>query len=286
MEISIIIPTYNEEEGIKDVLIGLNNYLGKEKLQAEIIVVNDGSTDQTEEILNNFENTRLINHPYNKGYGASLKTGVKNAQFDWILFYDSDGQHRPEYIKELIHHSNSYDMIVGARQGYQGPLLRQPGKKLLIWTANYLAKKKIPDLNSGLRLIKKDLFLKYAHILPNGFSLTTTITLAFFEEGLNVKYIPIEINKRNGKSTIEPIHGLEALIIIFRTITLFSPLRIFLPVSFFLFVLSISVSVFQSVSTKELNVSDTTVLLFVFSFFLFFFGLLADQVSAIRREKQ
>ena len=179
MEFSIIIPIYNEEEGIKEVLIGLNNYLDNENLQAEIIVVNDGSTDQTKEILNNFENTRLIDHPYNKGYGASLKTGVKNAQFDWILLYDGDGQHRPEYIKELIHHSNSYDMIVGARQGYQGPLLRQPGKKLLIWTANYLVKKKIPDLNSGLRLIKKDLFLKYAHIFPNGFSLTTTITLAF-----------------------------------------------------------------------------------------------------------
>jgi len=284
MKFSIIIPIYNEEKAIKEVLIELNNYLQNKNFQTEIIVVNDGSTDQTKKILNGIDNIKLINHPYNKGYGASLKTGVKSAQYDWILLYDADGQHCPEYIEELIKYSNDYDMIVGARQGYQGPLIRQPGKKLLIWTANYLVQKKIPDLNSGLRLIRKNLFLKYAHIFPNGFSLTTTITLAFFKEGLNIKYVPIEIKKRNGKSTIRPIHGLEALMIIFRTITLFSPLRIFLPVSFFFFTLSLVISIFQSISIKELNISDTTIILSIFSLFLFFFGLLADQISAIRRE--
>ncbi|MBL7148211.1 MAG: glycosyltransferase family 2 protein [Nanoarchaeota archaeon] len=284
MTFSIVIPVYNEEEGIKETLTRLNNYLQNKNFETEVIVVNDGSTDRTKEILDNIENIKLINHPYNKGYGASLKTGVKNAQYDWVLLYDGDSQHTPEYIEELIKHSNNYDMVVGAREGYKGPLLRQPGKKLLIWTANYLVQKKIPDLNSGLRLIKKNLFLKYAHIFPNGFSLTTTITLVFFKEGLNIKYIPIKINKRDGKSTIRPIHGLEALMIIFRTITLFSPLRIFLPVSFLFFILSLITSIFQSISMKELNISDATILLFVFSLFLFFFGLLADQISAIRRE--
>ncbi len=286
MKISIIIPVYNEEEGIKNVLVELNNYLKENNILSEIIVINDGSTDQTENILKQINNIKIINHPYNKGYGASLKTGVKNAQYDWILFYDSDGQHHPEYIKELIKHSDGYDMIVGAREGYQGPFIRQPGKKLLIWTANYLVQKKIPDLNSGFRLIKKNLFTRFSHIFPNGFSLTTTITLAFFKEGLNIKYIPIKINKRNGKSMIRPIHGLEALMIIFRTITLFSPLKIFLPASFFFFILSLIISISQSISLKSFNISDTTILFFVFSLFLFFFGLLADQISAIRREKE
>ncbi len=286
MEFSIIIPTYNEEQGIKETLKLLKKYLEENDFQTEIIVVNDGSTDQTKKILENIENIKLINHPYNKGYGASLKTGVKNAQYNWVLLYDGDNQHNPKYIKNLIEYRNNYDMIVGARQGYQGPLIRQPGKKLLFWTANYLVQKKIPDLNSGFRLIKKDLFLKFYHILPNGFSLTTTITLAFFKEGLSVKYVPIEIKKRAGKSSIRVIHGLEALMIVFRTITLFSPLRIFLPVSCFLFFLSLLVSVLQSISLKELNISDTTILLFISSLFLFFFGLLADQISAIRREKR
>ena len=286
MKISIIIPAYNEEEKIKDTLIELNKYLKENNILTEIIVVNDGSTDQTNKILESIDNIKLINHPYNKGYGASLKTGVKNAQYDWILFYDSDGQHNPRYIKELINNSDGYDMIVGAREGYQGPFIRQPGKKLLIWTANYLVQKKIPDLNSGFRLIRKKSFTRFSHIFPNGFSLTTTITLAFFKEGLNIKYIPIKINKRNGKSTIRPIHGLEALMIIFRTVTLFSPLKIFLPVSFFFFVLSLIISAFQSFSLKGFNISDTTILLFVFSLFLFFFGLLADQISAIRRDRK
>ena len=286
MKISIVIPAYNEEEGIKNVLEELKTYLKKNDIRTEIIVVNDGSKDKTKKILENIKDIKLINHPYNKGYGASIKTGVKNAQYDWILLYDSDGQHKPEYIKELIKYRDNYDMIIGNRKGYKGPLMRQPGKKLLTWTANYLVQKKIPDLNSGFRLIKKDLFLKFSHIYPNGFSLTTTITLAFFKEGLNIKYVPIRINKRNGKSTIRVFHGLEALITIFRTITLFSPLRIFLPASFFFFLLSLIISVFQSIPLKDFNISDTTILFFVFSWFLFFFGLLADQISAIRREKE
>jgi len=283
---SIIIPAYNEEESIAQVITGVKNYLPKEKYDYEIIVVDDGSTDQTNKILKNIKNIKLINHPYNKGYGAAIKTGVKNAQYDWLLFYDSDGQHQSKYIEKLIKYTNNYDMIVGARIGYQGPLSRQPGKKLLNWIANYLVQQKIPDLNSGFRLIKKDLFLRFSHILPNGFSLSTTITLAFFKEALNVKYIPIKINKRVGKSSVTIKDGLETLMLIFRTITLFSPLRIFLPISFSLFCLSLLVSIIQSLYLKKFNISDTTILLFVSSLFLFFFGLLADQISAIRRDRK
>lgn len=285
MKFSIVIPTYNEEKIIKKVIADLKNYLTDKQYQAEIIIVNDGSIDQTKQILKKIKNIKLINHPYNKGYGTSIKSGVKNAQYDWILLYDGDGQHQPQYIEKLIKYNKNYDMIIGARIGYQGPLSRQPGKKLLHWVANYLVQQKIPDLNSGFRLIKKDLFLKFLHILPNGFSLSTTITLTFFKEGLNIKYIPIKINKRQGKSSVKIQDGLKALMLIFRTIILFSPLRIFLPASFLAFFLSILNFILDSLFySKELNISDTTLLLFVSSLIFFFFGLLADQISAIRRE--
>lgn len=283
---SIIMPAYNEAGAIKDVLEKLKAYLNEKKYQTEIIVVNDGSTDKTDKILKVLKDIKLISHPYNKGYGASLKTGAKNAQYDWLLFYDSDGQHQPKYIEELIKYRDEYDMIVGARIGYQGPLIRRPGKRILRWLANYLAEQKIPDLNSGFRLIKKDLFLKFSHILPNGFSLSTTITLAFFKEGLNVKYAPITINKREGKSSLKIQDGFKTIILIFSAIILFSPLRIFLPVSVLIFglaLLSFVLDIFLF-SRGQLNIGDITILLFIFSLFFFLFGLLADQISAIRRE--
>ena len=287
INLSIIIPAYNEEQVIESVLSNLKNYLNKKIINYEIIVINDGSTDRTKERINKISNIKLVNHPYNKGYGASIKTGVKNTQYDWILLFDSDGQHRPEDINNLLNYIKDYDMIIGARVGYQGPIIRQPGKKILHWTANYLVQKKMPDLNSGLRLIKKDLFLRFLHILPNGFSLSTTITLAFFKEGLNVKYIPIKINKRKGKSSVTIKDGFETLMLILRTIILFSPLRIFLPVSFFFFFLSLVTFILDIMFySKELNISDTTILFFISSLFFFFFGLLTDQISAIRREKK
>jgi len=287
LRFSIIVPAYNEQGIISNVLEELKNYLEEKKYQNEIIVINDGSTDKTDKILKNIKNIKLINHPYNKGYGASIKTGVKNAQYNWVLFYDSDGQHNPQYIEKLIKHISDYDMVVGARTGYQGPINRQPGRKLLHWIANYLVQQKIPDLNSGFRLIKKDLFLKFLHILPNGFSLSTTITLVFFKEALNVKYIPIKINKRVGKSYVKIHDGFKTIMLILRTIILFSPLRIFLPVSILIFgfaLFSFILDIF--LFSKGLNIGDTTILLFIFSLFFFFFGLLADQISAIRREQK
>src|SRR3989339_362256 len=284
---SIIIPAYNEANAIKSVLQELKSYLSEKKYQTEIIVVDDGSTDQTNKILRDFKDIKFISHPYNKGYGASLKTGVKNSEYDWLLWYVSDGQHQPFYIEELIKYCDEYDMIIGARVGYQGPFFRQPGKKLLHYLAEYLVQQKIPDLNSGFRLVKKDLFLKFAHILPNGFSASTTITLAFFKESLNVKYIPIAIKKRKGKSSVKMQDGMKAAMLILRTIILFSPLRIFLPVSILILGLalfSLGFDIFPY-SQGQLNIGETTVLLFISSLFFFFFGLLADQISAIRRER-
>jgi len=286
IKISIVIPAYNEEESIKDVLVELKNYLKKNNFQSEVIVVNDGSTDQTRKILENIKDIKLINHPYNKGYGAAIKTGVENTKYDWIIWYDSDGQHQPEYIEKLIKYRKEYDMVIGARQGYQGPIMRQPGKKLLRHLAQYLVQHKIPDLNSGFRLIKKSKFEKFTHLFPNGFSISTTITLAFLKRGFNVKYIPITVKKRIGKSYVKINDGFKTIMLILRMIILFSPLRIFLPVSSLLFGLAILSLALDITHTSSLNIGDTTILFFISSIFFLFFGLLADQISAIRREKK
>jgi len=279
---SVIIPAYNEEQIIGEVLANLKNYLEASFPNLyEIIVINDGSADQTKPVVENISDVTLINHPYNKGYGGAIKTGVKNANFDWVLMFDSDGQHKPEYIKDLLAYAQDYDMVVGERKGFKTPLIRRPGKKILELIANYLVERKIPDLNSGLRLIKKEYLLNFLHLLPDGFSLSTTSTLAFFKAGLNVKYVPITINKRAGKSTVAPKDALKTLMLILRIIFLFSPLRIFLPSSLLLFSLAL---IFAVIDLIQRNITDITILLFISSILIFFFGLLADQIAAIRRE--
>lgn len=281
--LSIIIPAYNEEKAIAKTINGLKKELGSLDLEYEIIVVDDGSTDQTNKILRNIDDIKLINHPYNKGNGAALKTGIKNALYNYVLFFDADGQHKPKYIKEFLKYSNKYDVIAGARtKGYKGPFIRQPGKKILHFLANYLSDQKIPDLNCGMRLIKKDILLRFMHLFPNSFSMYTTMSLIFQKEGLNIKYIPIEIDKRTGKSTVGPKDAFKMFLLILRTIILFSPLKVFLPISFFFFLWG-SVSGAYDIFFPPLNIADITIVLFISSLLVFSFGLLADQLSAIRR---
>ena len=284
IKLSVIVPVYNEEETIAEVVRGLKNRLSKPGLEYEIIVVNDGSSDKSKEILENIKEIILISHPYNKGYGMSLKTGARNSKFDWLLFFDGDSQHKPEYIEEFLRYTDEYDAIIGWRQGYKGPALRQPGKKLLHFVANYLAERKIPDLNCGLRLLKKKYFLQYEHLFPNGFSLSTTSTIAFYKEGLNVKYIPVTINKRCGKSTVKISDGFRTLMLIVRLIMLFSPLKIFLPVCFAGFIISVGWIIYNLINSNFHTISKSGGFLFVASLLVFLFGLLADQVAAIRRE--
>ncbi len=286
-QLSVIIPAYNEERAIAQTIEDLKQELNKLDLNYEIIVVNDSSTDKTKEILEKIEGIKLINHPFNRGYGASLKTGIEKAQFDNLLFFDADGQHKAEYISEMIKYVDDFDMITGARQGYKGPLIRQPGKRLLLWLANYLSQQKIPDLNCGLRIVKKEPILKFIHLLCDGLSFSTTTTLLFTTEGLSIKYVPITINKRReGKSKVRPRHALDAFIIILRTILLSSPLRIFLPITGLLIILGITSFVIDIIQSYRvsLNISDATIFLLISSLLIFFFGLLADQIAAIRKE--
>ncbi len=263
---------------------GVKNETEKLGVEYEIIAVNDASTDGSKEILENIPWVKVINHPYNKGYGASLKIGARHSQYEWLLFFDGDGQHKPEYIKEFIKYADQYDMIIGSRQGYKGPFWRQPGKKLIHLFANYLAGRKIPDINCGFRLLKKDLFLKYEHIFPNGFSLSTTSTLAFLKKGLNIKYIPITINKRIGKSTVKTSDGFNAIMLVIRLIMLFSPLKIFVPLALLGFSISLVWIIHDAIAYNFTLISKSSGFVFVASLLIFLFGLLADQIAAVRRE--
>ena len=276
-DITIIIPAYNEEKGIGDVISQLKNLKG----DYQLLVVDDGSTDKTFDIIKK-SGVDVVRHKYNKGYGAALKTGLRNTKTSVVLYIDADGQHNPEDIDRIAEHIDEYDMVVGARTKKSTvSLLRRPGKKILSITANYLSGHKIPDLNSGFRAIKKDKAMEFIHILPNTFSFTTTITLAFLKTGYDVKYIPIQTIDRIGTSKIKPFRdGFRFIMLIVRTITLFDPLKVFLPVSGVLF---FSGTLYLLHDFYLQNISDTSVLLITSSILIFFFGILADQISSIRR---
>ncbi len=284
-EVTVIIPAYNEEKGIGTVIDKTKAVLDNVGGSYEIIVVDDGSTDRTATIARE-KKVVLVQHPYNKGYGAALKTGVKNAKGNTLLFIDADAQQNADDIPRLLEPMGEYDMVVGQRtRGSKIPLMRRVGKSILGTLANYLAGQKIPDLNSGFRAIKKEIVMKYLGILPDTFSFTTTITLALIKEGYNLKYVPIETGERVGSSKIKLFQdGFRFIMLILRTIVLFEPMKVFLPVSIILFLAGLAYLIYNLI--LYLNVPDTSVLLIVSSLIVFFFGLLADQISLMRKYRE
>ena len=282
--LTVVIPAYNEEHGLTKVLPELSENL---KNGWEVIVVDDGSTDKTAEIVKGYEKIRLVKHPYNKGYGAALKTGIRAAKNEAILLMDSDGQHSIKDFHRIIKkfREGDYDLVIGARssEAYQVKT-RVPGKFLLTKTAEYLMGTKIKDLNSGLRIFKKSKVVPFFNILPNSFSFSTTSTLAFLKEAFNVVYIDIETEKREGrKSSVKFARdGSRTLLLITRVIMLFNPLKIFFPVSVLTFVLGVLWGLYGVVIFQR--IPNSSVILMVFGMFLFFFGMLADQTASIRRQ--
>ncbi|MBN1163714.1 MAG: glycosyltransferase family 2 protein [Candidatus Krumholzibacteriota bacterium] len=280
-KISIIIPAYNEEEGLDRALGSLMPIAAAKGW--EVIVVDDGSTDKTPEVVKE-QGASLISHPVNKGYGASLKTGIRVAGGEVVIIMDSDGQHDASGIEQLLEHIDRYDMVVGARK--KNVLIRAPGKKLLSLVANFLSGVKIPDLNSGFRAIRKNIVKSFLHICPNGFSFTTTITLAFLREGYNVKYVPLEAEMRVGrKSSVKFFRdGYKTFLLIIRVIVLFNPLKVFIPASLFLLVAGVLFTLYGIISFGR--APNVGILAILSSIILFFMGILADQISAIRRERR
>jgi glycosyltransferase involved in cell wall biosynthesis len=283
--LSIVIPVYNEELGIEGVISSLLDNLSflEGEGSVEIIIVNDGSSDRTGEILKGIIDPRImfVEHPFNRGYGAALKTGIRNSSAPWVLITDADGTYPNDAISELWKERADNDMVVGSRTGpiRSSPLIRRPPKWVLRKLASYLSRTDIPDLNSGLRLMRREIVGQFKNILPTGFSFTTTITLAMLSAGYRVKYVPVDYLKRHGKSKIRPIYDtINFLQLIIRTIMFFDPLRIFLPLSFAF----IGGSVFVGVGSYfylERFLDSTTVMLFVTGVQLLALGMLADMIN-------
>lgn len=277
---SIIIPIYNERDHIKNVLAQINLSLKNHFINYEVIVIDDGSIDGSGDILKNEEGIKLISHTIRQGYGSAIKTGIKNSKHDTIVIIDGGDTYPTRDIPKLVRYLKDSDMVVGMRTGkvVKIPFIRRPIKYLLGQLANYLSETKIPDLNSGFRVFKKNIVEKFSHILPNGFSFTTTITLAMHSEGYRIRYVPINYFKRKGKSKINPLRDtLNFIQLIIRTILYFNPLKIFLPVSMGLFLVAFLLLLYRIFITRAFG--TLIVILFVSAIQVLAIGMLADLIN-------
>jgi glycosyltransferase involved in cell wall biosynthesis len=274
-----VIPAYDEEEAIERTLAEIAAVLRDLPGDHEILVVNDGSSDRTSGLAH-AAGVRVLDQPRNRGYGAALKVGIRAARNDLIVITDADGTYPAKAIPELLEHAGEYDMVVGARTGEDVaiPLMRRPAKWFLGRLASYLAGERIPDLNSGLRVLRREHVQRFEHILPSGFSFTTTITLASLCSDLLVYYHPINYYERVGESKIRPVHALEFLILILRTIVYFNPLKVFLPLGAVFFFGGLLKFIYDLTLS---NLSETAVLGFLGGTLLWAVGLLADQIARV-----
>lgn len=280
MAVSIIIPAHNEELTIGQVIDQLREVMEAQGLPYEIIVVDDGSSDRTAEMVKS-KRVKMLRSEQRRGYGAALKRGIKEAQFDTVLITDADATYPVKEVPRLIQEMENYHMAVGARTGshVEMPLLRRIAKGFLTLLANYLTSSKIPDLNSGLRAMKREPLLRFLSILPDGFSFTTTITLAMMTNDYSIKYVPIDYHKRSGKSKIKPIQDtLNFLGLIIRTVMYFNPLKVFLPLSGILFLMGMGILFYSLFFTPQ--IMDITVLtLLSLSIQVAVMGFLADLID-------
>ena len=281
MNVSFIIPCHNESGTIRETIKQLNQVLLKSQQQYEIIIVNDASTDDTREKLDKLKSqkTRIVSNRYQLGYGASIKIGIKHSRFQWIGICDADGTYPLDRFPDLLKHAGEYDMVVGERTGKVRaiPLFRRPAKWFLNRFASYLVKRKIKDVNSGMRVFNKEIAVLYWNLYPDGFSLTTTITLAFIMGNHPIKNISIDYMKRKGRSKIKPLKDTyNFILLIMRLAMLFNPLRIFMPAFFVVFFMTLG-SLGRDI--YNLNLTETSVMLFIFSIIILMIGLLADLIN-------
>jgi glycosyltransferase involved in cell wall biosynthesis len=283
IKVSIIIPAYNEASSIGHLLesMVINGVCSNH----EVIVIDDGSTDDTGKIAAQFP-VRLLKHETNKGYGASLKTGIRKANGELVITLDSDGQHDPLYIARALELLGEFDMVIGER----GPdsfhvKNRKRGKKLIRKVGEYLVEQELPDFNSGFRGFDRKLILSMLHLMPNGFSFSTTSTLAFLKEGYSIGTFPIKVEERQGRAS--NVHflkdGTKTLLLLFRIIMLFNPLKVFFPSSVIITFLGIIWGIYGFIAFERF--SNSAIIVMTLGMFLFFFGLLADQIALLNRKK-
>ena len=277
--VSVVVPAYNEAAAIAAVV----STLAASAQWHEVIVVDDGSRDDTSRLAES-AGAVVVRHPYNKGNGAAVKSGIRRARGEFILIVDGDGQHNAADAERLIGRLGEYDLVIGARSGNtQATLMRRAGNGVLNAFAGYLTGRRIDDLTSGFRAARRDCLLEFLHLLPNGFSTPTTTTLAFIKAGYNVAFEPIEARARVGKSKIRLARdGAKFLMIILKIVTIFSPLRVFMPVSLVSFTLGAAYAVWTIV--RQHHITNSSVLLIMLAVIVFLVGLVSEQISALRFE--
>lgn len=283
--ISIVIPAYNEADAIEPTITALRAMLESSELTAEIIVVDDGSTDGTGDLVEEQAGVRLIRHRQNRGYGASLKTGIRQAEHDIIVITDADGTYPIDKIPALVKELGPFDMVVGARTGQrvQIPLVRRPAKAALNSLANYLSGVEIPDLNSGLRVMKRNVVLNFFRLLPSGFSFTTSVTLAMLTNDYNVSFVPIDYFQRTGNSKINPIRDtINFFSLVIRMVLLYRPLRVFIPIVA-VFVLLSATKIIYDINAYDFHLATSTVVLVTLTFQMLVLGLVADLVVSLHK---
>ena len=278
---SVIVPAFNEGDAIADVVGALR--AGGD--WHEVIVVDDGSTDDTGDRAR-AAGAIVVRHPYNKGNGAAVKSGIRRATGEHVLIVDGDGQHQPGDAARLVARLGEYDMVVGARSAAtQATAARRLGNATLNWLASYLTEHAIPDLTSGFRAATRARLLEFLHLLPNGFSTPTTTTMAFIKAGYSVAFEPIEARRRAGKSKIRlASDGAKFFLILLKMITIFSPLRVFVPISAVTFATGSLYAVWTIWSQS--HITNSSVLLIVLSVVIFLVGLVSEQISALRFESR
>jgi glycosyltransferase involved in cell wall biosynthesis len=280
VNVSIVIPAYNEEAIIGQTVARIHSLYP----DFETIVVDDGSTDNTAHKARE-AGAKVFQHPYNIGNGAAVKTGIRNASGDMIVLMDGDGQHDPADIARLLEESDHYDLVVGARStGSQASLGRRVANWFYNCMASYVAKFPIKDLTSGFRVFHKDTVLKYLYLFPNTFSYPTTSTLTYLRSGFTVKYIPIRQHKRVGKSKIKLMEdGARFILIILRIATLFSPMRIFLPVSTFFLLTGLGYYMYTYWTSHRFT--NMSALLLSVGVMVFLLGLISEQITQMRYDR-
>ena len=281
-KVSVIIPAYNEAQSIGDVVKKIKTL----NPNFEIVVINDGSTDDTSAVARDAGADLVYSHPYNIGNGAAVKSGIRIATGDILVFMDGDGQHNPEEIANLIKHLPKFDMVVGARsKDDQASLGRAFGNKIYNWLASYVAKFSIQDLTSGFRAIKSDIARNFSYLLPNTYSYPTTLTLCVLRSGRTVKYVPIEAKARkSGTSNIRIFKdGVRFFMIIIKICTLFSPFRIFLPVSFIIFLAGLFYYLYTFITSSRFT--NMSALLLTTSIIIFMIGLVSEQICQMRFDR-
>jgi len=285
-KVSVIIPACNEEEAIGKVVAEVIMVLEARRFEHEVIVIDDGSRDNTA-LEASRAGAKVLQHPYNIGNGAAVKSGIRAAKGEIFVFMDGDGQHDPQEIARLLQFIPQYDMVVGARSfGSQSSFGRAFGNKAFNWLASYVAKFRVEDLTSGFRAAKADIARSFVYLLPNTYSYPTTITLGALRSGNSVKYLSIQTHKRQtGSSQVRPIRdGVRFFMIITRICTLYSPMRVFLPVSFFMFVLGTANYAITFFSQGRFT--NMSALLYVTSILIFMLSLISEQICQMRFERR